>query len=202
MATSTRIAHCPAAPPVRVPHLTPFHIQYSGPALPTFVSNLHPCQNPIRVPRLAVEAQLVSATSTVVAVPEEKENAPAVSAVVTATALATATVEIKAEIDSVVELPPCNRCGPMERLSGSAKRFISSFRGCTVHGVVAPLPEGYSGIVLRGDAEGRTKATTGKAKCQQARKLCSQLPLGSPRRSWRAIWRASCRLKRSIRSGY
>ncbi len=55
---------------------------------------------------------VVSAASTVVAVPEEKENAPAASAVVTATALATATVEIKAEIDSVVELPPSTAAVP------------------------------------------------------------------------------------------
>jgi len=133
----------------------------------------HPCP-----PSVAVEAQLASAASTVVAVPEEKENVPAVSAVVTATTLAAVTAEIKAEIDPVIKLPPSQplRPGPIERLSGSAKRFISSFRGRTVHGVETPLPKGYSGIVLRGDAEGRTQTTTGKAKRQPARKLRSQLP--------------------------
>ncbi|KAI9442074.1 hypothetical protein BJY52DRAFT_1128657, partial [Lactarius psammicola] len=54
------------------------------------------------------------------------------------------------------------------------KRFISSFCGRTVHGVEAPLPKGYSGIVLRGDAEGRTQATTGKVKHLPARKLPSR----------------------------
>ncbi|KAI9453103.1 ribonuclease H2, subunit C [Lactarius psammicola] len=161
MATSTKIAHCPAAPPVRVPHLMPFHIQHSGPApvstyfriQPAPPPESHPCP-----PSVAVEAQLVSATSTVI------NNAPAVSAVVTATALAAATAEIKAGIDPVTNsrLSPLQplRPGPIERLSGSAKRFISSFRGRTVHGVEAPLPKGYSGIVLRGDAEGRTRVTT------------------------------------------
>ncbi len=159
----------------------PFHIQYSGPApvstyfriQPAPLPESHPCP-----PSVAVEAQLASAASTVVAVPEEKENVPAVSAVVTATTLAAVTAEIKAEIDPVIKLPPSQplRPGPIERLSGSAKRFISSFRGRTVHGVETPLPKGYSGIVLRGDAEGRTQTTTGKAKRQPARKLRSQLP--------------------------
>ncbi|KAH9009452.1 ribonuclease H2, subunit C [Lactarius hengduanensis] len=179
MATSTRITLCPAAPPIRVPHLMPFHIQHSGPApvstyfriQPAPLPESHPCP-----PSVAVKAQLVS-TTTVVVVPEEKENASVVSVVATSTSLATATAEIKAEIDPVIKPPLLPvRPGPIERISGSAKRFISSFRGRTVHGVEASLPKGYSGIVLRGDAEGRTQTTTGKAKRQPARKLRSQLP--------------------------
>ncbi|KAH9043972.1 hypothetical protein EDB84DRAFT_1674610 [Lactarius hengduanensis] len=83
------------------------------------------------------------------------------------TLVATATAETK--IDPVIK-PPLQpvRPGPIERISGSAKRFISSFRGRTVHGIEASLPKGYSGIVLRGDAEGRTQTTTGKAKRQPA----------------------------------
>ncbi|KAH9169427.1 ribonuclease H2, subunit C [Lactarius sanguifluus] len=184
MATSTRIALCPAAPPIRVPHLMPFHIQHSGPAPVSTYFRIQPAPLPLPLPEshscppsVAVEAQLVS-TTTVVVNPEEKENASVVSVVATSTSLATATAEIKAEIDPVIKPPlPPVRLGPIERISGSAKRFISSFRGRTVHGVEASLPKGYSGIVLRGDAEGRTQ-TTGKAKAkrQPARKLRSQLP--------------------------
>ena len=154
----------------------PFHIQYSGPApvstyfriQPAPLPEPHPCP-----PSVAVEAQLVSAASTIVAISEE---ARAVSAIITATAIATAT----AEVDPVIKLAPSQppRPGPIERLSVSAKRFISSFRGRTVHGVEASLPKGYAGIVLRGDAEGRTQTTTtsSKAKRQPARKLRRQLP--------------------------
>jgi hypothetical protein len=152
----------------------PFHIQYSGPApvstyfriQPAPLQESHPCP-----PSVAVDAQLVSAASAVVSTPEEKENVPAFSAVVTASA------EIKPEIDQTIKLPPSQplRPGPIERLSGSAKRFISSFRGRTVHGVEVPLPKGYSGIVLRGDADGRTQTTT-TGKRQPARKLRRQLP--------------------------
>ncbi|KAH9166999.1 ribonuclease H2, subunit C [Lactarius sanguifluus] len=179
MATSTRITLCPTAPPIRVPHLMPFHIQHSGPAPVSTYFRIQPAPLPEShscPPSVVVEAQLVS-TTTVVVDPEEKENASVVSVVATSTSLATATPEIKAEIDPVIQPPLLPvRPGPIERISGSAKRFISSFRGRTVHGVEASLPKGYSGIVLRGDAEGRTQTTTGKAKRQPARKLRSQLP--------------------------
>ena len=149
----------------------PFHIQHSGSAPVSTYFRIHPAPLPESQPcppSAVVEAQPVSAASTVVATPEEKENAPTVSAVVTA--------EIKAETEPVIKPEPTGR-GPIERLSGSAKRFISSFRGRTVHGVEAPLPKGYSGIVLRGDAEGRTQTMTGrKAKRQPARKLRRGLP--------------------------
>src|SRR5882762_3697470 len=100
MATSTRIAQCPAAPPIRVPHLMPFHIRYSGPAPMSTYFRIQPLPppppetNPPSI-SIAVETQPVS---TVVATPEEKEeNAPAVSAVLTTTATTTAAEKIKAD---------------------------------------------------------------------------------------------------------
>lgn len=153
----------------------PFHIQYSGSAPVSTYFRIHPASlpesHPCPPPSVVVEAQLVSTAST-----EDKEDTPTVTAVATATALATTTSSLT---DPVIKLPSSQplRPGPIERLSGSAKRFISSFRGRTVHGVEVPLPKGYSGLVLRGDAEGRTQSTTGsKAKRRPARKPRSQLP--------------------------
>jgi len=154
----------------------PFHIQYSGSAPVSTYFRIHPAPLPESHPcpptSVVVEAQLVSAAST-----EEKEDAPTVAAVVTATALATTTSPVTGP---VIQLPFSQplRPGPIERLSGSAKRFISSFRGRTVYGVEVPLPKGYSGLVLRGDAEGRTQTTTSsKAKRRPARsKLRRQVP--------------------------
>ena len=65
-------------------------------------------------------------------------------------------ITVAARVDVVVSnvttpATPVLRSGPMRRLSESAKRFVSSFRG-TVHGVEVALPKGYGGIVLRGDA--------------------------------------------------
>jgi hypothetical protein len=51
---------------------------------------------------------------------------------------------------------PVPQSGPIRRLSESIKRFISSFRGRTVHGVEVTLPNGYVGLVLRGDANGQS----------------------------------------------
>ena len=176
MAASTMIAHCPMAPPVRVPHLMPFHIQYSGPAPMSTYFRIQPTPSPESPPcfppSAVVEIRLGS-SSTAVESPEESEKTPAVSTVVTATE------EIKTETDSDTKQPSAQplRPGPIERLSRSAKRFISSFRGRTVHGVEVPLPKGYSGLVLRGDAEGRTQTTTSsKAKRRPARILRRQAP--------------------------
>ena len=65
------------------------------------------------------------------------------------------------------------RPDPIERLSGSAKRFISSFRGRTE----VPLSKGYTSLVLRGGAEGRTQmTTTSEAKRRPGRMLRRQVP--------------------------
>ena len=167
------IAHCPVAPPVRVPHLMPFHIQYSGPALvstyfriqPVPLPESHPC-----FPRsAAVETQMGSNFTSTTAASEENDRIPAVSTVVTATG------EIKTETEPDAKQPSLRslRPGPIERLSGSAKRFISSFRGRTE----VPLPKGYTDLVLRGDAEGQTQMTTAsEAKRRPGRMLRRQVP--------------------------
>ncbi|KAH9041017.1 hypothetical protein EDB85DRAFT_1886660 [Lactarius pseudohatsudake] len=51
------------------------HVQH-----PSLLFSLHPFQNHVRVPSEAVGAQLVSVASSVMAVPEDKKNAPVVSA--------------------------------------------------------------------------------------------------------------------------
>lgn len=101
MAASKRITPCSAALPVRVPHLMQFHTRYSGLASVSNYFCIHPTPLPESHPlayltSAIVEAQLVSAP-TIVAVPEEKENAPTVSVI------ATATAEIKAEAGLVIQ---------------------------------------------------------------------------------------------------
>jgi hypothetical protein len=58
---------------------------------------------------------------------------------------------------------PVLQSGHIRRLSESAKRFISSFRGRTVHGVEVALPKGYVGIVLRGDANDNARPYPSKS---------------------------------------
>ncbi|KAI0047386.1 ribonuclease H1 small subunit [Auriscalpium vulgare] len=47
-----------------------------------------------------------------------------------------------------------------QRISATAKRFVSAFRGRTIHGVEIALPSGYTGLVLRGDRDLRGKVVT------------------------------------------
>jgi ribonuclease H2 subunit C len=99
---------------------------------------------------------------------EEKDDAPmAIDGIAPSTTTAAADLAKKAPA-------PCTlRPGPIARLAESAKRFISSFRGRTVHGVEVALPKGYAGIVLRGDASGKahhpTTTTASKTKRRSGR---------------------------------
>ena len=89
----------------------------------------------------------------------------AVDAVVPATATAEAEVVAKSTASRVL------RPGAIARLADSARRFVSSFRGRTVHGVEVALPNGYVGLVLRGDAHGKAHQTTASNSKRQPTRL-------------------------------
>ncbi|KAI0248737.1 ribonuclease H2, subunit C [Lactifluus subvellereus] len=155
--------------PVRVPHLMPFHIHHTGPAPVSTYFRVQPAPLPPSVPTThpaaltesGTQLPTVSVAATTEVTLEDKDNAPII---------ATPT----AEVDTVAKAstPRLLRRGPIERLSESAKRFISSFRGRTVHGVEVALPKGYMGAVLRGDADGRGPQTaTSKTKRRSAWQL-------------------------------
>lgn len=138
--------------PMRVPHLMPFHIHHTGPAPVSTYFRIQPAPLPPSVPTThpaalaesGIQLPTVSAAVTTEVTLGDKENAPV-----------TATPTTEADTVAKASAPRLLRPGPIERLSESAKRFISSFRGRSVHGVEVPLPNGYTGIVLRGDADGR-----------------------------------------------
>ena len=155
MSVSITIAHGHgrANLPVRVPHLMPFHIQHTGPAPVSTYFRIRPHAGPDpSLPSGDSQTEPTTATvNTKVVLHEEKEN-------LSAAADADRVVEgpAAAEVDIAVanvKAPASHvqQSGPIRRLSESAKRFISSFRGRTVHGVEVTLPKGYAGIVLRGD---------------------------------------------------
>ncbi len=129
MAASITIAHGHghANLPVRVPHLMPFHIQHTGPAPVSTYFRIKPHDGPLCQLSSIPDPSLPSGDSQ------------------TELTTATAVTNVKAPAS------PVQQSGPIRRLSESAKRFISSFRGRTVHGVEVTLPKGYAGIVLRGD---------------------------------------------------
>ncbi|KAG6889762.1 hypothetical protein C0995_014689 [Termitomyces sp. Mi166 len=60
---------------------------------------------------------------------------------------------------------------PSKRVTDTTTRFISSFRGRTIQGLKVALPEGYVGVVLRGD--GASDPKTRKGKGAQRRNLKS-----------------------------
>ncbi len=169
-ASSIRIANGRGHPnlPVRVPHLMPFHIQHTGSAPVSTYFRIRPHVAPLWPSSLAPDppppsgdTQKGSTTATInnkVVLLGEKENL--LAAADADRVVADPAVTASAEVDVVVakvKVPASSllQSGPIRRLSETAKRFISSFRGRTVHGVEVTLPKGYAGIVLRGDAGDR-----------------------------------------------
>ena len=163
----------------------PFHIQHTGPAPISTYFRIRPhagarwqlssIPDP-SLPSRDGQTELTTATvNTKVVLLEEKENLSA--AVDADRVVAGPAITATAEVDVVVAnvkafASPAQRSGPIQRLSGSAKRFISFFRGRTVHGVEVTLPKGYAGIVLRGDTNDRAHphpSTGGKSKRRPAR---------------------------------
>ncbi|KAF8468067.1 ribonuclease H2, subunit C [Russula ochroleuca] len=159
MSASITIAHGygRANLPVRIPHLMPFHIQHTGPAPVSTYFRIQPQVAPDPcLPSGDSQTGLNAASvNTEVVLSEEMENPLMTTGadLVAADPAITAAAEVDVVVANVnAPASPVPRSGPIRRLSESAKRFISSFRGRTVHGVEVTLPEGYVGIVLRGDA--------------------------------------------------
>jgi len=176
MAASVTIAHGHANKDLstRVPHLMPFHIQHTGPAPVSTYFRIRPHFGPLLSsasgPSPTSGDNERGSTTTVVdsgVALEEKENAPLAVANVVVPAIATTDAEVVAKTIASRVL----RTGAIARLADSAKRFVSSFRGRTVHGVEIALPDGYVGIVLRGDAHGKAHQTTASNPKRQPNRL-------------------------------
>ena len=165
MAASVTIAHGHANKdlPIRIPHLMPFHIQHTGPApvstyfriRPQFGPSLFSSAFETSPPSGENERSSATVADTEAAVGERDNAPPAVADVVVP-----ATVAVEAEVVASSTASRVLRTGAITRLADSAKRFVSSFRGRTVHGVEVALPNGYVGIVLRGDARGKAHQKT------------------------------------------
>ena len=166
MAASVTIAHGQANKdlPTRIPHLMPFHIQHTGPAPVSTYFRIRPHFSPSLLSSAPEtfypsgdneRGPTTTVANTEVAV-EGKENGPLAVADVVVPATPTAEAEAVAKSTASRVL----RIRGIARLADSAKRFVSSFRGRTVHGVEVALPNGYVGIVLRGDAHGKAHQTT------------------------------------------
>ena len=188
MAASIAIAHGHgrANLPVRVPHLMPFHIQHTGPAPVSTYFHIQPqvgqsssLPDPSPPSRESQTDTTVTVTTKVLS--EEMDN-PSTAAgahlVVENTAITVAARVDVVAANVATPATPVLRSGPIRRLSESAKRFVSSFRGRTVHGVEVSLPKGYGGIVLRGDAN--DKAHTYPSTASKANRRSIRRPRRKP----------------------
>ncbi|KAA1470137.1 hypothetical protein DENSPDRAFT_879481 [Dentipellis sp. KUC8613] len=164
---------------LKEPHLMPFHIDHTGPAPVSTYFRIKPATSSSpEPPQLPTPPTLTSQGS----ISSDKENA-AVEVDGTEepqsqqTASTSTTPPAPIPEAAVVETPP--EVASSEP-SNDLPRFVSAFRGRTVHGLSVALPAGYGGVILQGDAE---TSHHGKPDATEASKTTRK---GKERRSTRS----------------
>ncbi|PPQ95969.1 hypothetical protein CVT26_016186 [Gymnopilus dilepis] len=169
--------------PVCNPNLMPFHINYSGPASVSAYMRTEKAASEVSTVKdenslkVTVDPSAVEASSstaqTEVDTLERTQDTPTVEQTIQLSIPATPSVEsVESQTISVmsettlvnesqtsltsatstIQSPP-----PLE---DADKRFVSTFRGRTIHGLEIPLPPGYSGLVLQSEEKPSSSATT------------------------------------------
>ncbi|KAI0058881.1 hypothetical protein BV25DRAFT_1918988 [Artomyces pyxidatus] len=162
VAPTLSIAPVKAALPERQPHLMPFHVAYTGPAPISTYFRVKPAPDasthPKDVSKDTGDAKEAEDTTAVVIVASEQVAVEVDSTAVVAT--------VSVVVPNPPDVPTPSTFGLIQKLSKTAKRFVSAFRGRVMHGVEVALPEGYSGVVLRGDADmkGKAKESSGRGR--------------------------------------
>lgn len=165
MSCSTiNIAASPNPLPECSPNLMPFHLNYSGTAPITTYFRVKPAtlrdESGKNVAQLSPET--LSETN--------KEGSDRV-AVATTSDHGAGDDTGPAMVVSPSAQPVANANTQTQKKLSLGARFVAAFRGRTVHGVTVDLPEGYSGIVLRAEEDGRKgKAVVGRQSQEAAPK--------------------------------
>ncbi|KII86010.1 hypothetical protein PLICRDRAFT_178307 [Plicaturopsis crispa FD-325 SS-3] len=174
--------------PTCSPNLMPFHIAYSGVAPISTYLRAKPA--PARQPGgPAPESAPEPTPATELATPsEDAGDSQATTVEMTASTSGSTVVasegdvEMKTETERVISPgAPSITPSPDEILRSkgvdakssttlvkrAAARFVAAFRGRTVHGVTVDLPEGYAGVVLRGDSDGMSGGSRNNSRLEK-----------------------------------
>ncbi|KAF9563583.1 hypothetical protein CPC08DRAFT_816506 [Agrocybe pediades] len=197
MASSTLvIPRATSELPTCNPNLMPFHISYTGPALVSGYMRVEKYkrddasiipkeQDPEAKEEVKADCEMKDpgTPETVVATSAEGDGAelkrPALAVVPSTDSVMTEATLVSESQDtaSTVEKTTEQLSAPL--LEDEDRRFVSTFRGRSIHGLTIDLPEGYSGLVLRADAnsnkqtvsesdEVKTSKAKGKGKAPAA----------------------------------
>ncbi|GLB41528.1 putative ribonuclease H2 non-catalytic subunit (Ylr154p-like) [Lyophyllum shimeji] len=150
------------------PYLMPFHIDYTGPAPISTYLRVQPANETVGAPPrpegAAQEDSTPAATND--AGPSKTHEGPVAAKTADHMGMDASSTSVPPAPSS----PPPPRPSPSlaKRVTDATTRFISAFRGRTIQGLKVPLPEGYVGVVLRGDgtanAGGQSRGTKGTRK--------------------------------------
>jgi len=237
MSSKLAIAPVTSTLPTCNPNLMPFHISYTGPAaVSTYmrVEKLKPAEViEESKPQEAAANTTLSAQTTL----ESIEMAPkaltmdvemtaevqtsstgtpdvdmqSVSALAASRPLTATTSEstIVVESDSQASLSSDATLSSIPPLEDADKRFVSTFRGRSIHGLTIDLPPGYVGLVLKGASDSSNTSDTqakeekkttpkGKAKVQAAQDTEMAEPVATSRRRGRLTRSAAPKIDQVI----
>lgn len=148
MATRLAIAPTRGALPTCVPSLMPFHIGYSGPVPISTYMRVEPSHGTIGAPPKKAEEDGNDGSSAPAMQTEDNGEK---------------SVESLGEENGASQT---SQSGAWENSieSGASRRYISTFRGRTIHGLDIDLPEGYAGVVLRTEGQRKSNNSVGSSK--------------------------------------
>ncbi|KAG7087786.1 hypothetical protein E1B28_013727 [Marasmius oreades] len=140
----------PAPPSVTCckPNLMPFHIEYNGTApISTFLhvqdakKNIGAPEEPVhQTPTTEVDDE----SQKTVVDSETGSETVVTSSSSSSTLVATTSIETSSQVSTSAN----------QQLSDLPNRYISTFRGRTIHGLAVDVPEGLTGVVLRSERAG------------------------------------------------
>ncbi|KAF8997890.1 ribonuclease H2, subunit C [Cyathus striatus] len=183
------------------PNLMPFHIDYTGTAPISMYMRVDAAKEEVGAPAPAPPAATTSKEEEIAAVDLEEGKELVVkidngdmevdaSPVKVAAATTPSTEPTQDAIESSSSTPVASTSSNFassstapntgsssslaSKITDTTKRFISTFRGRTIQGLKVDVPEGYTGLVLRGEPDGtvtiqsKKRAAVEKAKPKKA----------------------------------
>ena len=125
------------------PNLMPFHIKYTGPAAVSMF---------IHVEKVMKTEEEEEGEEGKVKKQNDKKKEVLEENPVQAQPTSSSTLTLAPSSETVTETETSNS-KDADNTTTSTTRFISSFRGRTVHGLTVDVPTGYTGLLLHGDPQ-------------------------------------------------
>ncbi|KAH9893206.1 ribonuclease H2, subunit C [Cubamyces lactineus] len=158
MAERSKINSHDSPLPSATPHLMPFHIAYSGPAPISTYFRVRSTPEPTygrdaKLSNTDIDKAEDALDSQATAVADTQVDAPSSGLLPSASSLTVVAPDTESSHQTYTST-----------LDPESRHFAASFRGRSMHGLRVPLPEGYTGLVLRAPDSRKDKGTSFPAR--------------------------------------